>query len=301
VITWLSRSREQRPGRAPAEVCVTRLAALALSMHAHRRGRQLQISRRGAAEAIAPRLGAKMKADHVAAAEKFLAEEEVDSGIVVGRGDEVRFWHLTFQEFLAARAIAGQLEADQQKLLLDQPGRLYSPEWREVVLLLAGLLYKQGQGKLDGFATALIERLGDKPTVADRARAVGLLGAIVRDLAPFGFEVADSRYRELQEGVLPIFDRGRSPSIPVEVRMEAADALGQPGDPRHEPWVAIPAGRFLMGRRRRTDASRVTTGRPGASSHQSTRSTLTPTGSGAATSRRPRCIAWGSTTSRSPS
>ena len=251
VITWLARSREQRAGRASPEACVTRLAVLALAMHAHRRGRQLQVSRREAAEAIAPALASRVRAEHVAAAEKLIDEEEVDSGIVVGRGDDIRFWHLTFQEFLAARAIAGRLEKDQREILLDQPGRLYSPEWREVVLLLAGLLHKQGPGKLDGFASALIDRLGPKPTIADRARAVGLLGAIVRDLAPFGFQVADSRYGELQEHVLPIFDRQRSASIPVEVRIEAADALGQPGDPRLEPWVAIPPGRFLMGAQKR--------------------------------------------------
>ena len=39
-------------------------------------------------------------------AEHFLEEEELDSGIVVRRGDHLCFWHLSFQEFLAARAIA---------------------------------------------------------------------------------------------------------------------------------------------------------------------------------------------------
>ena len=37
---------------------------------------------------------------------QFFIPEELDSGTVVARGDDIRFWHLTFQEFLAARAIA---------------------------------------------------------------------------------------------------------------------------------------------------------------------------------------------------
>jgi formylglycine-generating enzyme required for sulfatase activity len=51
--------------------------------------------------------------------------------------------------------------------------------------------------------------------------------------------------------VLGIFDAQRSRSIPVEVRIEAADALGQAGDPRIDPgnpdWVSIPAGKFRIG------------------------------------------------------
>ena len=40
--------------------------------------------------------------------------------------------------------------------------------------------------------------------------------------------------------------------MPLEIRIAAADALGQAGDPRLDPhrgdyWVPIPAGKFLMG------------------------------------------------------
>ena len=53
----------------------------------------------------AEKLAAKFD-DSVQDAERFLDEEEVDSGIIVGRGNEVSFWHLTFQEYLAAETIA---------------------------------------------------------------------------------------------------------------------------------------------------------------------------------------------------
>jgi len=48
--------------------------------------------------------GGRVTKDWVARAQRFLDEEEADSGIIVGRGAEVTYWHLTFQEFLAAKA-----------------------------------------------------------------------------------------------------------------------------------------------------------------------------------------------------
>lgn len=51
----------------------------------------------------------------------------------------------------------------------------------------------------------------------------------------------------VSDPVLDIFDPERSLSIPLEVRIETADALEQAGDPRLDLWVSVPAGRFLMG------------------------------------------------------
>ena len=41
--------------------------------------------------------------EQIERASAFLDDEELDSGIVVRRGADIRFWHLTFQEHLAAR------------------------------------------------------------------------------------------------------------------------------------------------------------------------------------------------------
>lgn len=96
IVKWLARSRERKPGRLSAERCVTALQELALAMQRHSNGRQVQVTRRWAAEALA--LGSRDEAlkGRVDEAERFVGEEEVDSGILVGRGNEVRFWHLTF-------------------------------------------------------------------------------------------------------------------------------------------------------------------------------------------------------------
>jgi len=138
ILGWLARSREQRPGRTLPGRALAILRELALAMQLHPDGRQVQVPRRWAAERIAGAFGDP--ADHrvVDKAECFLGEEEIDSGIVVARGHDIRFWHLTFQEYLAARAVGGRGEAEQRELLLKPPERFYAPEWKEVVLLLGG-------------------------------------------------------------------------------------------------------------------------------------------------------------------
>lgn len=253
VITWLSRSREQRQGRATAERCVVLLQELALAMHDDPEGRKTQVPRRWAAEKLAPDMGGEpVTREAVAKAEVFLGEEEVDSGIIVGRGNDLTFWHLTFQEYLAAKAIASRLEDEQRKILFGVPGRLYTPDWREVVLLLAGTLHEQGRAKVDGLVRAILDGLGPSAGLPDKARCAGLLGTIQRDLEPLHYEITDARYASLLDAVMAIFDPRKSRAVPIEERIAAADALGQVNDPRIDPqredyWAEIPAGKFWMG------------------------------------------------------
>jgi formylglycine-generating enzyme required for sulfatase activity len=49
--------------------------------------------------------------------------------------------------------------------------------------------------------------------------------------------------------VMGIFDAQQSATVPLKVRVAAAEALGQAGDPRlrGNNWVRIPAGTFVMG------------------------------------------------------
>ncbi|UCG50169.1 MAG: SUMF1/EgtB/PvdO family nonheme iron enzyme, partial [Phycisphaerales bacterium] len=177
------------------------------------------------------------------------------SGIVVGRGDDVRFWHLTFQEYLAARAIAARSDQEQNEILLTPAGeaRLYLPDWREAVLLLGGVLHKQGHRKVDSFISAVLDKAEAAGMPAAEARCAGLLGAMVRDLSAANYRPGDVRYEELLDRVMSIFDPKRSVAIDIKDIIAAAEALGQAGDPRFaedalkDNWVDIPAGRFLMG------------------------------------------------------
>ena len=131
-------------------------------------------------------------------------------------------------------------------------GKLYLPEWHEVLLLLAGALHQQGKAKVDGFISSMLDGLGSLMELVGQSQCAGLIGAILRDLAPLDYQVADGRYRGLLDAVMAIFDRDRSQSVPVKERIAAADALGRAGDPRivmlrDNYWASIPPGRFLMG------------------------------------------------------
>jgi formylglycine-generating enzyme required for sulfatase activity len=246
ILGWLTKARENE-GRQRAERCLILLGHLALGMQNESKGRVSHVGRRRAAELIAPQFRDVPAPKRLAAAEHFLEQEEVDSGIILSRGAMLEYWHLTFQEHLAARAMAGLTDAGQQKLLFEQ-GNLYKPEWRESVLLFAGLLAsKQGPEKLDGLFAAMLERQGAK--LADRARCAGLMGAMLADVQPSGYELQDKRYGQLLEKVMAIFDPERCESVPLKTRIEAAEALGQAGDPRlrENTWVRIPTGTFVMG------------------------------------------------------
>jgi len=252
ILDWLARSRRDRPERPSPERCVALHQELALAMQDHPGGRQAQVPRFWAAEAIAPEWREVPEHQRRQRALDFLVQEELDSGIVVGRGDHLRFWHLTFQEYLAARAVAARPDDGQRSQLLGQ-AKLYQPEWREVALLLAGVLYHQGIQKVDGMFSAILDQLGTEASLADQARCFGLLGAAVRDLTPVDYQPADPRYKQVADEVMGIFDPERSRSVDVRVAIEAADALGQAGDPRflydhlERNWVEIPAGEFLIG------------------------------------------------------
>src|SRR5271157_5990489 len=248
ILTWLARAREKRPGRLPADRCLALLEQLALAMQDQPEGRLVQVSKGEAADRLALQFLAGSEAERLRQAQDFIAQEEVDSGIIVSRGSEIRFWHLTFQEYLAARAISGMGDRSQYDLLLTE-NEIYRQEWREVALLLAGVLGEQGKPKVDGLISAILERLGDRASLSERAKCVGLVGAMVRDLNPLGYKPADPGYETMAQSVLGIFDREKARSVDFNVRLEAAEALGQAGDPRlhRGNWVTIPAGKFLMG------------------------------------------------------
>ena len=248
IIRWLSRAREDRQGRIPAERCIRLLQTVAFAMQNHPEGRQVEAGRRWAAECLADYFNNEGP-QAVEAAEQFLAEEELDSGIIVARGPNIRFWHLSFQEFLAARAVASLREKDQREVLVGQRAKLVSPEWRETVLLFSGILHSQGPQKLYAMLEAVLANESPQSSLSRQAQTVGLLGAIQQDLSSIHFRFQHPLYDEMLARVTQIFDSSAISSVPIEVRLEAADALGQAGDPRLERsnWVPIPAGAFRSG------------------------------------------------------
>jgi len=130
-----------------------------------------------------------------------------------------------------------------------ESGKLYRPEWREMMRLLGGVLRQQGEAKIEGFFQAVLEKLPRPPALADQARCAALLGAMMRDLSRMGYQPKTPDYERTVKTAMRIFDAKAANQIDIKTRIEAADALGQVGDPRLEEdnWVTIPAGTFRMG------------------------------------------------------
>jgi formylglycine-generating enzyme required for sulfatase activity len=186
------------------------------------------------------------------AARKFLSEEETHSGMIIPSGSNVRFWHLTFREALAAQELA-KSERKRKGLLFGE-GKLYHRHWRETVLLLAGELKSSGGNHdVNDFLTEMLNRAeGPNAGLPERARCVGLMGLLLKDLDAWQYSMTEdlsARYRKMLEQVEAIFDIETACQIPFKDRLEAANALGQAGDPRleHSNRVPLTGGRFLMG------------------------------------------------------
>ena len=252
VLDWLAKAHEEKRIMSAAQ-CLALMQHLAYTMHADPKGKQVEVTRFDAAEILAPRFRDVAEDERHAAAERFLEEEETDSGILVSRGNTLRYWHLTFQEHLAARALASR-DADRRRLLFDE-GKLYLPEWRETVLLLAGILCKQGQERIDAFLARILDGVASDAPLAARARVVGLIGRILQDLKSWNYRIADARYQENLDRMVEIFDAKAVRGIDFQTRLEAAEALGQAGDPRLEKdnWVRVEGGKFRMGAQKPDD------------------------------------------------
>lgn len=194
--------------------------ALALRMHTDRDGIRKTYPRVEAAAAIREVLDTSE-----GAASAFLEQEEMYSGIIVQRiPGQVEFWHLTFQEYLAADALA--VSPDYWGVI--QP-RLADDRWIETLLLLAGCRRRQA---LEQAADLIEHVLGSARSLAERARCVGLVGRMLRDIEPYGgdvgkrttFHAALTQVRDVLEQPVP--------AVEENIRIEVGEALGRAGDPR---------------------------------------------------------------------
>jgi hypothetical protein len=220
---------------------------LALRMQDEPVGRLVQVNKRDAAELFTKEFGGSPDANEV-----LLERETQDSGIISAVGSDLRFWHLSFQEYLAAREIASLSDQEQIQRVV-KSGKLYQPEWRETMRLLGGILRQQGEAKIDGLVDAILR--GDRPALADQVRCVALLSAMMRDLSRMKYQPKNPAYEPAIRKVMGIFEAGSADEIEIGKRAEAADLLGQVGDPRLEEdnWVVIPAGSFLIGAQNRDE------------------------------------------------
>jgi len=103
ILKWLSEAHTYAK-RPDGKTCLGIFGTLALGMQNNPGGRVRQVEKAEAAQLIEDCFDALPRERRRPAAGEFLENEFVDSGIVASRGGSLEFWHLTFQEYLAARA-----------------------------------------------------------------------------------------------------------------------------------------------------------------------------------------------------
>jgi len=247
IMDWLAEQAVERSGQQwKKEDLLARFGKLALAMQEWKGGQKLHIGIGTAAALLTP------KGESIEPVRGFLEEAQRVSGIVTLRGGEIAFWHRSFQEYLAARTLAGLLDST---LWRRAPKFLYSPEGREVLPLLAGYMAASARERLD----ALIERLTShavaQKTLERRAHAAGVLGNMLTDLAPTSYTLSKASaqaYGALSHAVSAIFEKGRARNIGLKTRVAAAEALDQarqsrlytPGDASY--WVDFRGGKFTV-------------------------------------------------------
>jgi hypothetical protein len=132
-------------------------------------------------------------------ARQWLLFECEGSGVVEEvAGGRLRFWHLTFQEFLAALELA-RMERGQWWEILSQ--HLERAAWRETSELFVTCLYDLGQpARIDWFLEQVLERgpVSHHVRTRDlgaRARTVGTIGRLLLPLRRCGYQSRQGRMR----------------------------------------------------------------------------------------------------------
>src|SRR4029077_3453712 len=161
------------------------------------------------------------------------------SGLLQERGLGLYgFLHLTFEEYLSARAIA-DVDLDPTAEVRE---RWPDAGWREIILLAVG---SSGPAQATRLVGALLEASAEGDL---RGKNVVLAGQALADVGREG-AAGGIRQKTIEALVTLVEARDVARRALVRTRADAGDVLGLLGDPRiaDDTWVEVPAGEFLMG------------------------------------------------------
>jgi formylglycine-generating enzyme required for sulfatase activity len=181
---------------------------------------------------------------------------EERTGLLSARGEGVyAFSHLTFQEYLAAMAIAAR--DDYVEYVLRNSDKEW---WREVILLTAGFLSSMSYER----TTKLVRAIAEKKKEPAPYHNLVLASECIRDAGSNRLDAKIEEYvkQQLRKSLdipqreMNIFERkilGKQKPDWMERRAQAIETLVRAGagywyPPYGEPeWITIPAGKFWMG------------------------------------------------------
>ena len=247
--TW-NRARSlsgRAPGRDLDEVQTVRvLAPLALWMHEVSPGIGL-VNREDMRRKLEEIFTERGDVSPQIAARQFLQDVRDHAALLLERGPgEFGFIHLTFEEYLAAVAIALGGQGSAKPITDILAPHVGEQTWHEVTLLTIGYLGIRQQ--LPKVAGEVVESfVKNKPGPV--GEAVVLAGEAVLDTWPGGVS-PQTRERVVQE-LVPVM---QSPAIRPDLRRRAGLLLGRLGwHPADlDRFVEIPSGKFLSGLKKET-------------------------------------------------
>ena len=154
-------------------------------------------------------------------------------------GNRVRFWHLTFQEFLAARQLAwmdDDPESERGWWRAISPD-LDDAQWRETADFLPGcLLQGGGEGRVDKLLERVLAPLENDDSLPTVARVTGIVGRLVQPLHVYDYRPPPEVRRRYQAALEQSPPGCRTPrgggQSAVTQRIQCAEALGRGGNPR---------------------------------------------------------------------
>lgn len=185
VFYWLLEARRpQRVERHTQELATYGLPAVALAMMLHPDGKQTSMAFADAArdkvvtEALAD-LELGKGAVRAGKIEDWLRWECTGSGVIQQDGPSAfRFWHLTFQELLAAEALSEQmLDPSDDWAWPMVRERLFDTQWKETIDLLPACLCMRSKRAAGVLLGRVIGLLGANPSLAEEARMAALAPA----------------------------------------------------------------------------------------------------------------------------
>lgn len=260
IFNWMLAARSEPRRRAGYKdlFAGNAFASLALGMMRTPEGKQSSFDLGEAATAIDEEMQRNFSdltaADRRRRAREWLLRECEWSHITEEiAGHQLRFWHLTLQEFLAALALAWRDDSegpeDWWPLVKDH---LDDPQWRETVEMLPGCLFDEGgQRRVD----RLFERVLhiEQPDLASEARVVGIVGRLLAPMSAYEYALKPKHaatYEAMRARVLAIFTVEGAACVPLKTRITAAEALGRAGDPRlaQDNFLEVPGMGVAMGR-----------------------------------------------------
>jgi hypothetical protein len=171
-------------------------------------------------------------------------------------GRQLRFWHLTFQEYLAALSLSWQVVGDESWWESIVSRHLEDAQWRETIDVLPGCLYiGPGTNAVGSLLRRVVKQYGGNDSLPTQARLAALLSRMLLPLGVYKYKPPPEIQAALDSALkrsMAIFSVEGAKLVPVKTRIDVADALGQPGDPRlasqQNNFIAVPGTRVSLGR-----------------------------------------------------